>query len=283
MRFDSESSLPLVDYEQGSVGTTWTMSFKAIEARNENASNLLRLWAFFDNKELWQAASDGGEQWPGWLCDMAYNEVRFLDAARLLLCYSMIKARESVQGSGSYSIHPVVHRWTSHIQDDKKRRLFLRLAMMVVGFSVPDSKTKDYWVLQQRLLPHAERCSWWAGGSKGANINTTNVTHILGNIYVNQSRLGETEAMYQRVLSVFQATGAIPFITRTSPSSPFLSPCPVLEPKQRPRRHSHRRLHIIKVRFLRHAKGHLPLTLAGNRKPTAVSPCVKSSRCINLT
>ncbi|KAK4180619.1 hypothetical protein QBC36DRAFT_286428 [Triangularia setosa] len=92
----SVSSWPLVDYEQGSVGTTWTMSFKAMEARNENASNLMRLWAFVDNKDLWhgllQAAVDGGEQWPGWLCNMACNEVRFLEAARLLLRYSMIEA-----------------------------------------------------------------------------------------------------------------------------------------------------------------------------------------------
>ncbi|KAK4170949.1 hypothetical protein QBC36DRAFT_295822 [Triangularia setosa] len=209
MRFDSESSLPLVDYEQGSVGTTWTMSLKAIEARNENASNLLRLWAFVDNKDLWhgllQAAADRGEQWPEWLCDMAYNEVRFLDAVRLLFRYSMIEARESVKGSGSYSIHPVVHRWTSHIQDNKERRLFLRLAMMVVGFSVPDSATKDYWVLQRRLLPHAERCSWWAEGFRGGEcdfegINITNATHILGNLYLDQGRLGEAEAMYQRAL-----------------------------------------------------------------------------------
>ncbi|KAK0744461.1 hypothetical protein B0T21DRAFT_428970 [Apiosordaria backusii] len=96
----------------------------------------------------------------------AVYEVRFLDAARLLLRYSMIEARESVQGSGSgssySSIYPVVHRWTSHIQDDKGKRWFLRLALMVVGFSVPNSTAKDYWVLQRRLLPHAERCSWWA-------------------------------------------------------------------------------------------------------------------------
>lgn len=75
---------------------------------------------------------------------MACNEVRFLDAERLLLRCSMIEARGSVQGSGNYSIHPVVHRWTSHIQDDNGKRSFLRLAMMVVGFSVPDSKTKEY-------------------------------------------------------------------------------------------------------------------------------------------
>ncbi|VBB78499.1 Putative protein of unknown function [Podospora comata] len=215
MRLDSESSLPLVDYEQGSVGTTWTISFKAIEASNGNASNLLRLWAFIDNKDLWygllQAAAYGGEQWPGWLCDIACNEVRFLDAARLLLRYSMIEARESVQGSGSgsgsssYSIHPVVHRWTSHIQDDNEKRLFLQLAVRVVGFSVPDSKTEDYWVLQRRLLPHAERCSWWAGGFRGGEsdfegINTTDATHMLGILYKDQGRLGEAEAMCQRAL-----------------------------------------------------------------------------------
>lgn len=100
---------------------------------------------------------------------MACNEVRFLDAERLLLCYSMIEARGSIQGSGDHSIHPVVHRWTSHIQDDKGKRLFLRQAMTVVGFSVPDSKTKDYWELQRRLLPHVERCSGGLGSSRGAS------------------------------------------------------------------------------------------------------------------
>ncbi|KAL2016678.1 hypothetical protein VTK56DRAFT_3180 [Thermocarpiscus australiensis] len=39
-----ESGLPLVDYEQGSVATAWTVSFKAVEAQNKNAANLLRFW-----------------------------------------------------------------------------------------------------------------------------------------------------------------------------------------------------------------------------------------------
>ena len=43
MRYDGESGSPLVDYEQGSVATTWTVSFKAVEARNKNAANLVRL------------------------------------------------------------------------------------------------------------------------------------------------------------------------------------------------------------------------------------------------
>jgi hypothetical protein len=98
MRCDGESWLPLVDYEQESVATTWTVSLRAVEAKNQTAANLLRLWAFLDNKDVWygllQAAADGGEEWPGWLCEMAGGEVRFLDVARLLLRYSMIEARE---------------------------------------------------------------------------------------------------------------------------------------------------------------------------------------------
>ncbi|KAK3933659.1 hypothetical protein QBC46DRAFT_275340, partial [Diplogelasinospora grovesii] len=207
MRCDGESGLPLVDYEQGSVGTTWTVSFKAVEARNKNVANLLRLWAFVDSRDLWhgllQAAADGGEQWPGWLCEIAGNEVRYLDAARLLLRYSMIEAQESVQGS--HMMHPVVHRWASHIQDGAAKREVLRLAVMVVGSSVPSSTSKDYWVLQRRLLPHAERCSWWIGEIYGVgrsfdDIMTINAMHMLGALYKNQGRLTEAESMYQRAL-----------------------------------------------------------------------------------
>ena len=66
-------------------------------------------------------------------------------------------------------------------------------------------------------------------------------------------------------------------ITRTSLFPPFSSPWPTLEPKQRPRGRSHRRRQIIKVLILRSAKGHLPLTLAGNR-PQGIRPRKGSSR-----
>lgn len=42
------------------------MLFKAIEVRNEHVSNLMRLWAFVDNIDLWngllKASAGGGEQ-----------------------------------------------------------------------------------------------------------------------------------------------------------------------------------------------------------------------------
>ncbi|KAK3946688.1 hypothetical protein QBC32DRAFT_128302 [Pseudoneurospora amorphoporcata] len=196
----------LLDYGR-SVCTTWTISFNAIETRDENAGNLLRLWAFLDNREMWhnllQAAKNHQEQWPKWLRDIACNDVEFLNIATLLLRYSIIEARESEQSN--YSMHPVVHRWISHIQDDTGKKVFLRLAVMLLGFSVPPNTTKNYWVLQRRLLPHAERCLWWMGELEEGkwnieDITISHATHSLGNLYSDQGRLKEAEAMYQRAL-----------------------------------------------------------------------------------
>ncbi|KAM7209870.1 HET domain containing protein [Rhypophila decipiens] len=211
MGSDGESGSPLVDYEQGSVATTWTVSFKAVEAQNKNAANLLRLWAFVDGRDLWhgllQAAAEGGEQWPGWLCDVAGNEVRYLDAVRLLLRYSMIESQESVQGS--HTMHPVVYRWASHIQDGAEKREVLRLAVMVVGLSVPSSTTKDYWIIQRRLLPHAERCSWWMAEIYKArhsfdDTGAIDAMTMLGILYADQGRLTEAKSMCQRALEGYK-------------------------------------------------------------------------------
>ena len=207
MRSDGESSSPLVDYKQGSVGTTWMVSFKAVEANNKNAANLLRLWAFVDNRDLWrgllQAAADGGEQWPGWLREIAGSEVRYLDAARLLRRYSMIEDGESVWGG--YMMHPVVHRWASHIQDGTAKKAVLQLAVLLVGFSVPSRTTKDYWVVLRRLLPHAERCSWWIGeiyreGRSFDDKTVLGAMNRLGYLYADQDRLTEAESIYGRAL-----------------------------------------------------------------------------------
>ncbi|KAL8296146.1 hypothetical protein RB600_001572 [Gaeumannomyces tritici] len=198
----------LVDYEQRSVGTTWTISLKAVEAKSKYAANLVRLWAFLDHRDLWygllQETTD--EEWcPAWLCEIACSEIKFMGTARLLLRYSMIEAQESVQGS--YTMHPVVHRWAAHIQDGPEKIGFVKLAMMMVGLIAPSSTTKDYWVLQRRLLPHAERCLWYMGdigkaGHQGKfeDISVIYALHSLADLYSDQGRLAEAEALYERAL-----------------------------------------------------------------------------------
>jgi tetratricopeptide (TPR) repeat protein len=198
----SEEAGSLMDYEQGSVGTTWTISLKAVAARNEGAVNLIRLWAFLDNNDLWhgllRAAADDKQQ-PGWLREMACNEVRFMNAVQLLLRYSMIEARESVRGS--YMVHPVVHRWTAHIQNNDEKRESLLLAMMVVGSMVPSCTTGNYSVQQRRLFPHAERCKWRWQEVQNPDKDGSEFLMVLAKFLHNLSKLYENEASFHEILA----------------------------------------------------------------------------------
>ncbi|KXJ85264.1 hypothetical protein Micbo1qcDRAFT_223589 [Microdochium bolleyi] len=210
----SGAGRPLLDYDQGSIATTWTVSFGQIEAKDGPAASLLRLWAFLDNKHLWHgfltvAGRDGSgkRKWPQWLLGLAVSEVRFLEAVGLLLRYSMIEANEDV-GAG-YSMHPVVHKWASHLEEGSRKADYARLALTVVGLSVPMSTERDYWVLQQQLLPHGQRCAEWVQ-SDGTNSleladeDQLEALHNLGNLYADQGRRAEAEAMYQRALAGYE-------------------------------------------------------------------------------
>ena len=48
-------------------------------------------------------------------------------------------------------MHPIVHRWTAHIQNDEENREFLQLAMIVVGSVVPSSNKVSF----QKQVPPA--------------------------------------------------------------------------------------------------------------------------------
>ncbi|KAF4456499.1 ankyrin 3, partial [Fusarium albosuccineum] len=200
------SNNPLTDYHQGSIATTWAVSIDAIKNKSTDAINILRLWAYLDNKQFWhgllEAANfvDSQEQWPSWLLRMANDVACFVDAMSLLLRYSMIQTQEGPQAS--YAMHPVVHRWVLHLDGDQKNKEFVRLAVILVGHLVPMPDTKEYWVLQQRILPHADKCSRWVQeellrSDKKAVIGGI---HSLGILYHLQDKLGEAEAMYKRAL-----------------------------------------------------------------------------------
>ena len=40
-----------------SILTTWTLSFNSLQLQSENAANLLMLWAFLDDRDLWYELS----------------------------------------------------------------------------------------------------------------------------------------------------------------------------------------------------------------------------------
>ncbi|CAG7561927.1 unnamed protein product [Fusarium equiseti] len=163
-RLMSFEESPLVDYEHGSVATTWAVSLNAVKASSEDLVDILRLWAFINNKDLWFGLFEVVTNrlytgmWPTWLSNIARDTLRFAKAMGLLLRYSMIQAR--VEPRGSYSIHPVVHRWVLNLEADaQQKREFASLALLLVGHSVPHRTSTSYWTLDQRLLPHADSCS----------------------------------------------------------------------------------------------------------------------------
>src|SRR5258708_728914 len=65
---------PLRSYSNGSVATTWMISYAAIRTKSEAAANLLLLWAHLDNKSLWhgllaasQRSAIAAERTSAWL------------------------------------------------------------------------------------------------------------------------------------------------------------------------------------------------------------------------
>ncbi|OCK72888.1 FabD/lysophospholipase-like protein, partial [Lepidopterella palustris CBS 459.81] len=231
MESQHRTGIPLQDYPDRSVWTTWTISYNAIRAKNKPAANLLLLWACLDNNDLWYGLlttcnryTAAAERLSKWLKDIASNELKFFEAIKLLRSYSLIEDMENVE---SYTTHPVVHKRALHFQSKDERVELARLAVVVVGLAVPHNSTREYSSLQRRLLPHALICLHWIldddvcttdgrysdPDAISADRKETGVMvyaiHGLGMLYANQGKLGEAEKMYQRALQGYEkALGA---------------------------------------------------------------------------
>lgn len=205
--------MPLRSYANGSVATTWSISYTAIRAKNEAAANLLLLWAHLDNKSLWHdllatashKSAIAAERTTAYFGDMAWKEMEFIEAIRMLRSYSLV---EGTADQVSYATHPVVHQWALHIQDEKQRAELSWLAIVLVGFAMPRIADDNYWEMQIPLIPHAERCKKrikkaMEDGTEQHKVNEKQeetitilmVVHNIGILYLNQKRLEEAEEM----------------------------------------------------------------------------------------
>ncbi|KAI7976158.1 hypothetical protein EIK77_002011 [Talaromyces pinophilus] len=160
MAQQSDSGEPLMDSPGRCIWTTWNVSYQAIKVRNLSAANLLLLWAWLDNRDLWHelliaASAMEGTPLPKWLLDIAAHRLRYTEAVRLLLNYGLL---ERVEGADAYAIHPVIHRWTLSAQQGEQRIEMGRLAVLVVGCCNAGSETAS-WIFERRLLNHALHCS----------------------------------------------------------------------------------------------------------------------------
>lgn len=110
----------------GSIWTTWVISFDEIRSKNDAgiaAANLLILWSCLDNKDLWYELfseailEEHKGTFPSWMMThIASDRLNFSKVMKILRRYSMIEETSSL---GSYSIHPVVHKWAYHYFHDE--------------------------------------------------------------------------------------------------------------------------------------------------------------------
>jgi tetratricopeptide (TPR) repeat protein len=223
MAAENGDNAPLDDYPDRSVWTTWAISYKAVLNKDEAAAHLLLLWSFLDNKDLWHGlfAAAGADSAIAqsmlleWIGEAVINELEFSRAMLLLRSYSLV---EAVEGAAGYTTHPVVHQWARHHQGKRFAPKLGLLAVVAVGWAVPDRSSREYAAAQRRLLPHVQAASRWVahvhvhreayrsgnsveGDAKQKEQQAVfDAVHRLGNFYQEQGKLSEAERMYEPAL-----------------------------------------------------------------------------------
>jgi Tfp pilus assembly protein PilF len=168
--------------------------------------------------------------------ELTKDQLIFDEAVRVLCDYALVEieisqSHDSVESRG-YSMHSSVHSWTKNVVNDKWDEKMAGLALNCIGLHVPHHHEAQYWVIEQRLIRHANRCqdflSRWPVEQDGAKSMLTHTAayglsmlymmigyekawvpsrtsildtfNNLGNLYNDQGKLDEAEEMYQRAL-----------------------------------------------------------------------------------
>ena len=138
------TSPELSSYEDRTLYSTWQLSFDQVKQRNELSAKLLRLWAYFDNQDLWfELLRHGDSEDPDWIRELTEDELGFNRAVRVLSDHGLVEVDMSSQElieSRGYSIHGCVHSWTVYVLNQEWDYDLAKLALKFVGSHVPEKK-----------------------------------------------------------------------------------------------------------------------------------------------
>ncbi|MCJ1426602.1 hypothetical protein MMC29_004505 [Sticta canariensis] len=203
-----KTSPELCPYEDRALYSTWNISYQHICSQNKSAGKLLQLWGYFDNQDLWYAllAPESKSHSREWFSNMISDELSFNQAIRLLCNHALI---ESHGDSDGYSMHSCVHAWIMYALNSIKDISMAELAFICVGSAVPERTVFEYWTLQRRLLPHANRCigSVYDNSLFDSKNNKAvlSATFRLGILCHDQDKK-KAEEMYLRALKGYEKT-----------------------------------------------------------------------------
>jgi tetratricopeptide (TPR) repeat protein len=200
-----EDSPRLPSYENQTLYTTWSISLNNVKQQNSLAVNLLQLWAYFDNQDVWlQLLQEGRNSGIKWFCDLTRDRLMFNKAIRVLCDHALVEADSTAQDNSAesrgYSMHSCVHSWTVHVLNQEWDANMASLALNCVGRHMPDTNQHNSLVTERRLMRHAVR-SWGfiVDGSVDSDGREDHL-HNFGDAFARQGRRDEAEKMYQRAL-----------------------------------------------------------------------------------
>ncbi|KAL2782503.1 hypothetical protein BJX66DRAFT_331145 [Aspergillus keveii] len=197
---------PTRHYQQGNMVQTWMVTYQEVEKRDPTAAKLLLLLAFFNNQDIWYKLLESGldcSNPPPWFQTAVSSKLMFKAKIKALVGFSLVEIKHQ---EGSYSLHPVVQDWCYHVAASNHLTNQLHgLALMSVGFTVPHNSEREYAVIQQRLLPHANYLINRGRGDWPVDtIDMWDALNGIGNLYSDQGKLQEAEEMYQQALAGYE-------------------------------------------------------------------------------
>ncbi|KAH6665614.1 kinesin light chain [Halenospora varia] len=169
--------------------------------------------AYFDSQDLWLELlqhSDSND--PDWVQQLAKDELSFHNTVRVLSNHGFVEvdmsSQELIESQG-YSMHGCVHLWTVHVLNQSWDYDLAKLAVKFVGSHIQGEKTVRPWLIQRRLLQHANRSSYLFLTRLVTDARMAWACHNLGNLYKIHGKLVEAEQMYQQALQGYKKAWGI--------------------------------------------------------------------------
>ncbi|KAI1839733.1 hypothetical protein JX266_014053 [Neoarthrinium moseri] len=207
----------LGSYQDRTLTSTWQVSYERIKSHNPLAANLLQLWAYFDNEDVWFELLLYGDNGPAWI-NKLHDELNFNSAMGILHDYGFVEPHSlspDLIQSRSYSIHACLHSWTIHVLNQVWDGELNKLAVECIASRAPSHNDDQFWLIQRRLLPHAMiSCTTIPDSVEGIDW----AFHNLGLLYSDQGKMQEAEEMYLRALRGYEKAFRPQYLSKYRPA-----------------------------------------------------------------
>src|SRR6195952_733143 len=88
-----QTSPEVSSYEDRALYSTWQVSFDHVKQQNELSAQLLQLWAYFDNQDIWfELLQHYKVGQPEWIARLTEDELAFNSAIRVLCDHGLVEA-----------------------------------------------------------------------------------------------------------------------------------------------------------------------------------------------